>query len=1136
MASPETYKIPPSGIFLSLFTDEPPDTPMMGGPAQDLSAILQGGERLKSRKFQCASLDNKNTSWHDALCLWAASDQYTSIYEEYRESKTQILSLLPSAAHLVEHSWNLLFWRQENSSHITCEIQYVTEDTNMNEELRLNLSYTRRNEDGERKAADCRCLGYKSCHCVIETAGDHDPYILWMEIVSSAKAVLSPPMSLEASAIIKPDPPNDLNAQITEQGKLKVLWSPPKSSARRLQYQVKQYFNTTDNDLQTKLVTEETFVVLDVSESCSPLVFEIRCRRIFGVWSDWSHPMVFKSQGGFYFPQKVLVGSSSSFSVFCTFCHNDKKVESRVITWGLDLAEEIPSHQYTAVSDYVGKVTLKNPTPTKPKGKFQYGALYCCVNGIGCQPRYSEIYVVDVNISITCETDGKFTAMTCRWSSKHIESLKDSVWTFRSYQDMSYCIQTGIRYGDSSEESCTLQEDGFYKCVFKTIKPTFSYTMWVEIQHPLGRLRSIPVCVIPRDVVKPYAPSNIKAEMTVGTGYLLVTWARPRFAVFDFMRYQLQYRLQKTEGGWKVLDIYVNESITIEEVDACESYIIQVRCRGLNVPGYWISPVKGPEFWRIMQNNNLQKGDNITLIWKDCHILCTAISASLPVRYIASICALAHVSQGFRRRDLSDVKLAPVKEPFLCGPVEYEVLSEISHEVISSRYVGNSTNYTFTLQNNDVTVTVRAHNALGHSSMNRNVLLSQRMSTVQAVESLEVHPLNKSVVAVWSLLPTEHNVLELVLEWKNLRDASRVRWVFITFHHFFTIEKYQFSLTPVFLEGAGRPKITYELSKEEPDEMRNNAGIYVILPVITATSFLLVITLAISHQRMKRLFWKDVPNPKYCSWAQGVNFQKPDTLENLFTKHRDHLAHSFPLILEPEAIFENLNIVKAWEKETDDVSIVGKLMDDRDSACATSHFSSSCSYADNRETAMYGGSPCQSSVKYATILSNPQQSKPGINGRKLSVSSCDGGFLRANSAAIRNLDGDNPTFLLMAGLQAKQPGKMSSNSTVSSEGFSEPSEQSFEGDSPEKNLYYVGLGSIQNDDEVSDYFSENPLMTYHIQEDVSYGTINFSHDESSEFINMDYSQRDLVKKSLRSYMPQFQIQSANPTGMMDICT
>ncbi|XP_072275511.1 leptin receptor isoform X2 [Pyxicephalus adspersus] len=1112
MASPEIYRIPPSGIFLSLFTNEPPGIPMMASPDQELGAVLEKSDILSSRRFQCTSPDNQKTSAHNVLCLWAASDQYASLLDDYKASKAQILSALPSAVHLVEHSWTLLLWRSENSSNVSCEIKYVTEETDINEELRFNLYYGLKKKDGERKAADCTCLGYQSCQCVIQPATDDDSHLLWMEIVSSVNVLLSPPMFMEASAIIKPDPPSNLSIMITDQGKLKVLWSPPTSPAHQLQYQVKQYFNTTDNSLQTNLVTEETFIILDVPESCSPLVFEVRCRRIFGVWSAWSHPVVFNSQDGFYFPQKVLVGSGSNLSVFCTFCHNNKNVQSRFITWGLALSKKFPSQQYTTVSDYVGKFTLQNLNPTKPQGKFQYDALYCCVDGIGCKLRYAEIYVIDVNINITCETDGMFTTMTCRWNSKQTASLSNSTWTFRSYQDMSYCIETDIKYGDSTEKSCTLQENGFYECVFSTIKTMFSYTMWVEIQHPLGRLRSIPVCVIPRDVVKPYAPFNIMAEMAVDTGYLLVNWTRPKYAVFDFMHYQLRYRMQKQVGEWKILDKFINESITIEKVEACKSYIIQVRCRVLNVPGYWSdwsdpispiikdirAPVKGPEFWRIVQNSQLQKGDNVTLMWQ------------------------------------------PVKDPFLCGPVQYEVLCETSNVVISSINIGNSTNYKFTLQNNAVTVTVRAHNALGYSSINRNLVLSPKMSTVQAVESLEVHPLNKSVVAVWSLLPVEYDILELVLEWKNLRDESNVRWEFIPPNvsryyikdHFFTIEKYQFSLTPVFPEGVGSPKITYEFSKEEPHEMQNNAGIYVILPVITATSFLLVITLAISHQRMKRLFWKDVPNPKYCSWAQGVNFQKPDTLENLFTKHRDHLAHSFPLILEPEAIFENLNIVKAWEKEADDFSIVGKLADDHDSACASSHFSSGCSYADNRDTAMYAGSPCQSIVKYATILSNPQQSKSGMNGRKLSVSSCDGCFLQTNSTAIRNLDKENSAFLIMAGLQAKQ----ASNSTVSSEGFSEPSEQSFEGESPEKNLYYVGLGSVQNDDEVSNYFSENPLMTYHIQENVSYGTINFSHNESSEFINMDYSQGDLVKKSLRSYMPQFQLQAANKGGMVDICT
>lgn len=29
-----------------------------------------------------------------------------------------------------------------------------------------------------------------------------------------------------------------------------------------------------------------------------------------------------------------------------------------------------------------------------------------------------------------------------------------------------------------------------------------------------------------------------------------------------------------------------------------------------------------------------------------------------------------------------------------------------------------------------------------------------------------------------------------------------------------------------------------------------------------------------SSFRMKKLLWEDVPNPKNCSWAQGVDFQQ----------------------------------------------------------------------------------------------------------------------------------------------------------------------------------------------------------------------------------------------------------------------
>ncbi|KAG9468573.1 hypothetical protein GDO78_022435, partial [Eleutherodactylus coqui] len=829
-----------------------------------------------------------------------------------------------------------------------------------------------------------------------------------------------------------------------------------------------------------------------------------------------SPPMLLRAAAinGYYFPQRVVVSSESSASIFCMFCDKNKKIPSSAITWGLNLVEQIPANQYTTVSNYVAKVTINNLNITKPKGKFQFDALYCCVQGIECQPRYAEIYVIDTNISITCETNGELTVMTCRWTPKQIIPLRDITLTFRYYEDKNYMFVTDIEYHTSTIKRCDLQQDGSYQCIFKIIKMMYIYHMWVEIQHPGGTLRSPPVSLKPIEVVKPNAPPMLQAEMVDAehdTRHIHVTWGRPKLG-FDDVFYQLRYRVQELEAEWQVVDIYNNESANILQVGACQAYTIQVRCQLVNLSDIWsdwsiatkteVKDIKGTEQWSLIF---------ITSYTMDNCILCS---------------------------------MQPLlKKESLCSIQGYEVVQQVSDSITSSMYVGNVTSYILTLQHSKVTLTVRAINSFGRSKVNHNLTLSEDISKVKAMESLDMYALNKTVLAVWKMPPVPYELLGFVLEWKNLGRRSQMRWTYIPPNvrryyikdHFFAIEKYKFSLTPVFLEGVGSPIITYDISRE--DAMQKNTGLYIILPVLTATSFLLVITLAISRERMKQLFWKEVPNPKYCSWAQGVNFQKPDTLENLFMKHHQHLAYDFPFILEPEAIFENLNIDKGWMKEdVDKVSIVDKLSADHDSACDSSNFSS-CTYADEPVASIYGDGLCQSSVKYATIISNPQQSKQCINERKISISSGDGCFLRNNSIVIGNLGNEDQAFLIMAALHTKEPKMTSSNSNVSSEGFSEPTDQeeSFEGDSPERNLYYLGLDANQNNEE-DNYFSNNPLLTYHIQESISYQDLNFRTEKSSKLKENDYGHPGFLKRTLRPYMPQFQIQSSDDIEVFDMCT
>ncbi|XP_071983717.1 leptin receptor isoform X2 [Engystomops pustulosus] len=848
IVSPEVHVLPPSGLYLSyLLTNASSDHPPLEG------LVAEQHEAPQRRNFSCIK-----TGEYSVLCLWKRKEHDAdTIVEDYEEIKK---ISFPADSLLVDHTWKLQCFTGENTTGITCETHHVTQDGFM--QYMLHLYYQRNDKDEDEIGADCRCGGADRCRCHLSPAAYNDSYLLWMEIVTPVTSLRSPPILLRAAAIIKPDPPGDLRAEITSDGKLKVLWTI--DGSWRLQCQVKHYVNSTEEISPPSyspivhIVVEKTFVILDVPESCSPLVFEVRCRKFpeLGPWSNWSLPMIFKSQDGYYFPQRVVVSSGSSASVFCMFCDQNKKVPSGAISWGLNFARTDPSWQYSAVSQYVAKITIDNLNMTTPKGKFNIDALVCCIKGIECQPRYAEIYAIDTNINIMCEANGDITNMSCWWTPKQVLLPKDIKLTFRYYEELNYLFETDIKYSSPLVKSCEVPKNGSYRCDFHRVRSVYIYHMWVEIQHPGGTLRSPPVSLKPSEVVKPFTPVIEKAEMMVDTeqdsSRLHVTWSRPTFVVYNIL-YQLRYQLRGQEAAWQVVDIYEKEWADLPVVDPCEAYTIQVRCQLVNLSSIWSDwsdavhktvkdihdPLRGPEFWRILTKSHLQKGDNVTLVWK-------------PLQNKESLCSV----QG------------------------YELVQQASN-ISHSTYVGNVTNYTLTLSHNVSTVTIRAVNSLGKSTKNHNLTLSADMSAVKAVQTLDLYAKNGTALAVWKMSPVPYNLQGLVLEWKNLRKRSQVQWTYIPPNvrryyiegQFLAIEKYKFSLTPVFLEGVGRPHITYEFSKDV-DEMQNNTGLYIILPVLTATSFLLVITFAISHQRMKRLFWKEVPNPKYCSWAQGVNFQK----------------------------------------------------------------------------------------------------------------------------------------------------------------------------------------------------------------------------------------------------------------------
>ncbi|KAH0618533.1 hypothetical protein JD844_017832 [Phrynosoma platyrhinos] len=419
---------------------------------------------------------------------------------------------------------------------------------------------------------------------------------------------------------------------MTDKGQLKISWSSPASKSYPLQYEVKCFANSSKSVWQVIQITMETSLIMNNALFDSSYEVQVRCKRLYGsgLWSDWSTPYSMNLQGN-----TLLVGMLASVgtnvSFYCIYKTKDRIISSRKIVWWLNLAKEIPRSQYTLVNDYVGKVTLINLSAMKPGGKFLFNALYCCNENKECNHRYAELYIIDVNISITCETDGNLQKMTCRWSTNRDPLLSESTLLLRYYRSDVYCSETPTMPSYSEVKECQPQRNNSYECIFQPFYLLSGYTMWIEIKHSLGTVTSKPVCILPKEVVKPFSPSNVKAEITGEVGLLNVSWNNPELPKND-LHFQIRYAVNGTEINWEMQEISTPSisSAAVVVQDLCAVYIVQVRCSVTDGVGYWSdwsrsaytvvkdikAPLRGPEFWRVVKEDSVKNQKNVTLFWK----------------------------------------------------------------------------------------------------------------------------------------------------------------------------------------------------------------------------------------------------------------------------------------------------------------------------------------------------------------------------------------------------------------------------------------------------------------------------------------------------------------------------------------
>ncbi|XP_070764514.1 leptin receptor [Enoplosus armatus] len=892
-------------------------------------------------------------------------------------------------------------------------------------------------------------------------------------VTVSISDAIAPPVLLRIPARpVKPSPPVNLSHIQTIEAELILHWDEPSGfDTGPLRYEVRYSSNTTRPDWQVVSAPGEPRSSLDLRPRLNYTI-QVRCSSLDKppLWSDWSEPHHIYLDTVSYIPEKVVARPGENVTVYCVF--NDHNINASTAMWMLNFQQRLHRSQYHPVNQWVSQITVR-PSETR-----MYDLLQCTQEWT---IPYSQIYVEGASIDINCETNGDIDAMGCSWkNTQWTEPTFRSRWADLPCDVMEERERAGEKVGEKGP-GCRQVHSRQKTCTIQPLRMN-CYKLWLEVPSRLGPIRSKPIYLSPIDHVKPHSPTSVKA-VSRSSGVLMVTWEPPSLPV-DGLQCQFRYlspSAVRAQPEWKVQSPVRVPWAEVAVSDMCRVYVVQVRCMHTNGTGYWSewsesvystpqnsrAPERGPDFWRILQDDPYRNQTNVTLLFE--HLQMSGHS------YCVDGFVVQHQSSS--------------------GSVTRERI-----ELVSS--------YSFEWNQLLQTVTVEAYNSLGSSSNNVNMMLEKQPKR-RCVRSFSVLAINSTCVSLsWSLVDNSSVPLFMVVQWSPQRQQdsdhhqgqSGQTWARLPYTDrpvylrgdFFGSEECGFYLYPVFADGEGEPVYA--------KATRGDPAAYMMLMIISFLSIVLFVTLVLSQNQMKRFVWKDVPNPNKCSWARGLDFKKADTFDHLFRPPEGLPA--WPLLLPSE------NISKVVIVDKVDLSaLTTALVQDPfvsltpDSATASSTspppgFDSEVGRAQAMQSeVLLGGAPsfvlnldaltssssrmdqlqlvdppadkppgstessAQSSVTYATVLLSDAKQQPiHLNYKDGSgSSSSDEGNFSANNSDI---SGSFPGGLW----ELDDPRRSRSYNSV--EELSETSEQGDEEEvREEKDLYYLGMDYPVEDEE-----------------------------------------------------------------------
>ncbi|XP_060775898.1 leptin receptor isoform X2 [Neoarius graeffei] len=834
-----------------------------------LNALPGAYQDLQWRaQLDCVLTSNRNASEASASSSVSSNQSLSHVnslhqYQCNIQNSTDIMegSSVPQAVSENIHL-DICCWLEDKDAKVICYLTLQRATATNTSQLMISLQRVALESDTLSDETNIttpvQCPGEDEITCVFGLHTSDVSVSLSVRGFLSGRPLLSPEMYISTDLLRKPDAPFDLRYNVTTEGEVMITWNDSRNNKHPLNCELHYSPNTSLTHWEV-LHVQHPWVSLSELTSGVRYTVQVRCKslhhhRYWSEWSDWSQPFYLTLDVS-YIPTEVFTRPGAEVTVYGVF-HNHSWTASKAV-WMLN-GQMLPESQYQMINKRVSAVTVRSKEPG-------FDTLMCCYpwgQRYKCSIAYTKLYVEGFfDANITCQTDqrSRVDSMTCKWNKSAWAVIR---FRYRRYRRMCEEIPheddtTVQTHGETMAgvEECPDGAGDYRECTLRNLSLFSCYKLWLVVEGGYNKVRSLPVFVSPIDYVKPSPPSDLEA-VTLPNKTLSVSWKRPHLPAYD-LKYELRYVPMRwmADLQWKVFGPVSETWATILLQDSCIQYKVEVRCRRHKSLGYWSdwskalassvysikAPETGPDFWRIIQET--PSGDtNVTLLFKPL----------------------------------------PEEEAVSCvqGLV---VVHQTSGGIVWSDDIAPSSFYTFQWREEVHNITVMSRNSLGVSAKNSNMTLV-RQSKRQCVRWFHVTANASCVFLSWSLVCEQPLLLSFVLEWLELSgdssqgwtSAGRIEWLRVAStardlqlcRPFYGTE--EFKLYPVFVDGEGEPA--------RCTAVRSDPAAYMLLMIIAFLFVVLFVTLIISQNQLKKLMWKDVPNPNKCSWAKGIDFKKISSL------------------------------------------------------------------------------------------------------------------------------------------------------------------------------------------------------------------------------------------------------------------